>query len=67
MAIAAPRAHAKSTSVTQSYTLASVLFRESDNAVILSDTDFQAIQFLGDIKMEMNEKKKKKKKKIIKI
>ena len=55
VAIAAPRAHGKSTAVTQSYTLASALFRESDNIVILSDTDFQAIQFLGDIKMELTE------------
>ena len=53
VAIAAPRYHAKSTAVTHAYTLASVLFRESRYALIVSDTVTQAVQFLGDIKKEL--------------
>ena len=53
VAIAAPRYHAKSTTVTHAYTLASVLFRESRYVLIVSDTVSQAIQFLGDIKKEL--------------
>jgi predicted phage terminase large subunit-like protein len=55
VAIAAPRSHAKSTAITHSYTLASVLFRESDYVLIVSDTVSQAVQFLGDIKKELLE------------
>ena len=55
VAIAAPRYHAKSTIVTHAYTLASVLFRESRYALIVSDTVTQSIQFLGDIKRELME------------
>ena len=55
VAIAAPRAHAKSTSITHSYTLASLLFQESKFAIIVSDTEAQAILFLGDIKNELLE------------
>jgi predicted phage terminase large subunit-like protein len=53
VAIAAPRHHAKSTTVTHAYTLASVLFRESRYVLIVSDTVTQAVQFLGDIKKEL--------------
>lgn len=53
VAIAAPRGHAKSTAGTHAYTLASVLFRETDYVVIVSDTVSQAVQFLGDIKKEL--------------
>ncbi len=53
VAIAAPRHHAKSTSVTHAYTLACLLFRERDYAIIVSDTTAQAVQFLGDIKKEL--------------
>jgi len=55
VAIAAPRAHAKSTSITHSYVLAKMLFRESSYCLIVSDTEGQAIQFLGDIKKELVE------------
>lgn len=55
IAIAAPRGHAKSTAVTHTFVLASVLFRERDFALIISDTEGQAIQFLGDIKKELQE------------
>jgi len=53
VAIAAPRGHAKSTAVTHSYVLASVLFRERNFVMIVSGTEDQSIQFLGDIKKEL--------------
>jgi predicted phage terminase large subunit-like protein len=55
IAIAAPRGHAKSTAITHSYTLANMLFRFRSFAIIVSDTETQAIQFLGDIKRELGE------------
>jgi predicted phage terminase large subunit-like protein len=58
VAIAAPRGHAKSTAVTHAYVLASVLFRSADFVVIISDTENQAKQFLGDLKMELSENDK---------
>lgn len=53
VAVAAPRGHAKSTAVTHSYTLASVLFRERSYVIIISATEDLSIQFLGDIKREL--------------
>lgn len=53
VAIAAPRRHAKTTAITQTYTLAAVCFREREYVLIVSDTITQAIQFLGDIKTEL--------------
>lgn len=50
VAVSAPRNHAKSTALTYSYTLASVLFRERSYVLIVSDTVSQASQFLNDIK-----------------
>jgi len=55
VAIAAPRGHAKSTAITHAFTLASVLFRQKKYVLIVSDTEGQAVQFLGDIKMELME------------
>lgn len=55
VAFAAPRAHAKSTSLTHSYLLACLLFGVRDFALIISDTETQAIQFLNDIKVELKE------------
>jgi len=55
IAIAAPRGHSKSTSITLSYLLAALLFRSNDHAMIVSDTEKQAIQFLGNIKIEITE------------
>jgi len=55
VAIAAPRSHAKSTAITFSYVLASLLFREYRFVVIVSDTESQATLFLGDIKQELLE------------
>lgn len=52
--IAAPRGHAKSTAVTHAFILASVLFRESSFVLLVSDTEGQAVEFLGDIKAELS-------------
>ncbi len=58
VAIAAPRRHAKSTAVTLAYVLASVLFRNRQYVLVLSDTITQAGQFLGDIKKELMDNEK---------
>lgn len=55
VAIAAPRGHAKSTAITHGYTLACLLFRERAFALIVSDTETQAILFLQDIKKELSD------------
>lgn len=55
VAIAAPRGHAKSTSITHSYTIANLVFRYRSFALIVSDTEGQAVQFLADIKREFTE------------
>lgn len=53
VAIAAPRGHAKSTAVSFVYALAAVLFRQHKYVILISDTEGQAVQFLGDIKKEL--------------
>ena len=53
VAIAAPRGHAKSTAITHSYALACMLFRQREFALIVSDTETQAVLFLQDIKKEL--------------
>ena len=53
VAIAAPRSHGKSTAITHAYTLAALLFRDRKFAVIVSDTETQAVNFLNDIKEEL--------------
>lgn len=55
VAAAAPRGHAKSTAVTHCYTLANICFRVRDHILIVSDTEAQAINFLGDLKSEFTE------------
>src|SRR3989337_4549206 len=55
VAIAAPRNHAKSTAITHSVTLYMFLFRICKYGIIVSDTESQASQFLGDIKVELLE------------
>ena len=55
VAIAAPRNHAKSTAITFAYTLAATLFRERKFVLIVSDTESQAVNFLGLIKLELGE------------
>jgi len=53
--IAAPRGHAKTTSNTHTYGITSLLFRDSDYALLVSDTEFQATMFLADIIREFTE------------
>ena len=53
VAIAAPRAHGKSTAITHAYLLAALLFRDRKFALIVSDTESQAINFLSDLKDEL--------------
>ena len=55
VAIGAPRGHGKSTAMTHAYTLASICFRQRNFIIILSDTEGQASNFLGDIKAELIE------------
>lgn len=55
VALAAPREHAKSTAITHAYTLANLAFRKRTFIVIVSDTEYQAILFLGDLKKEILE------------
>lgn len=55
VAIAAPRGHSKSTTITHSCTLASVLFRCARYVLIVSDTEGQAVNFLNDIKNELTD------------
>lgn len=55
VAIAAPRGHAKSTAITHTYVLASVLFRDRSFVIICSYTEGQAIEFLRDIKKELTD------------
>lgn len=53
--VAAPRFHAKSTAITHALTLFLFLFRIKKYGIIVSDTEGQASQFLGDIKLELEE------------
>ena len=53
VAIAAPREHAKSTAITHAFILAMVLFRIKSFVLLVSDTEGQAAEFLGDIKAEL--------------
>ena len=54
-AVAAPRAHAKSTALTLGYGLATLLFRERKFMLLVSDTESQASLFLGTFKQELQE------------
>ncbi len=53
VAIAAPRAHAKTSAITVGYGLASLLFRERKFMLLVSDTETQAALFLGIMKQQM--------------
>lgn len=53
VAIAAPRGHAKSTAISYCYVMAAALFRQAKYIILISDTEGQAVQFLGDIKKEL--------------
>ena len=55
VAIAAPRGHAKTTAITFTYVLAAVCFRVKKHVLVVSDTEGQAIMFLGNIAKEMRE------------
>ena len=55
VAEAAPRGHAKSTSITFAYILAMMCFKVRDFCLLVSDTEGQASEFLGDIKVELEE------------
>jgi predicted phage terminase large subunit-like protein len=55
VAFAAPRGHAKSSSITLGYALAALLFRQRDFLVIVSDTWGQSVEFLRDLKAELLE------------
>lgn len=50
VAICAPRAHSKSTTITIVYALAALLFRNRSFIIIVADTESQASLFLGQIK-----------------
>lgn len=55
VAIAAPRNHAKSTSITKAYTLATILMRERKFILLVSDTESQASFFLNNLKQAMTD------------
>lgn len=55
VALAAPRGTAKSTGITHAYTIGNVLLGDRDFVLIVSDTETQAAQFLGDIKAEFQD------------
>jgi len=55
VAFAAPRGFAKSTCITHAFVLAAVLFREKRYVLIVSNTEGLAAEFLGDIKLELQE------------
>jgi len=54
VSIAAPRSHAKSTAITHAGILSAVLFRWKSFVLLVSDTEGQAVEFLGDIKAELS-------------
>lgn len=53
VAVSAPRGHAKSTAGSFTYVLASLVFRERDYCLLISDTVGQSSQFLSDLKKEL--------------
>lgn len=55
--IAAPRDHAKSTSLTFDYGLAAVCFRVSDYAIIIGSTEEKAAEQLSNISGELHDNK----------
>lgn len=55
VAAAAPRGHAKSTAITHAFTMANICFRTASHILIVSDTEGQAVNFVGDLKNEFLE------------
>ena len=53
--VAAPRGHAKSTAITHAFVLACMCFRVKSFCLLVSDTESQAVEFLGDIRAELEE------------
>ena len=53
--MALPRGHGKSTAITFAYLLATLLFRQRKFAIIVSDSEYQASMFLGQIKTALAE------------
>ena len=53
VAIAAPRGHAKSTAITHAYILSMMVMKKKSFCLLVSDTEAQAVEFLGDIKAEL--------------
>ena len=54
-ALAAPRNHAKTTSLTDDYALANVSFRVEDYVIVMGASEEMAVERLGDIAMELRE------------
>lgn len=52
VAIAAPRAHAKTTAITKAWLLSMLLFRRRRHAVIISNTEGQASEFVVELGKE---------------
>lgn len=55
VAIAAPRAHAKTSGVTLGYGLTTLLFRERKFMLLVSDTEAQSSLFLGTFKQQLQD------------
>ena len=55
VAVAAPRGHAKTTGVSLTYSLALLMFKIRDFMLLVSDTEGQAIKFLAELKVELQE------------
>lgn len=55
IAIAAPRAHAKTSGVTLGYGLTTLLFRERKFMLLVSDTESQSSLFLGAFKQQLQD------------
>ncbi len=55
VAMALPRGHGKSTAISFAYLLATLLFRQRKFAIIVSDSEYQAAMFLGQIKQALSE------------
>lgn len=55
VAMALPRGHGKSTAISFAYLLATLLFRQRKFAIIVSDSEYQAAMFLGQIKQALTE------------
>jgi predicted phage terminase large subunit-like protein len=55
VAMALPRGHGKSTAITFAYIMAALLFRQRKFAIIISDSEYQASMFLGQIKTALTE------------